>query len=87
MSSAAVEFLLTDPPIEGEIEFEEGSVLEDLLPVLEARFFSSIGKEREGFKEGLFSSVIITQNGTISGPKTPLKHDSRIRIFHLLDGG
>ena len=87
MSSAVVEFLLTDPPIKAEIEFEDGSVLEDLLPILEERFFSSIGKKQKGFKEGFFSSVIITQNGTISGQKTPLKHGGRIRIFHLLDGG
>ena len=87
MASAVVEFLLTDPPIEGEIEFEDGSVLEDLLPLLEERFFSSIGKEQEGLKEGFFSSVVITQNGTIGGLKTPLKHGGRIRIFHLLDGG
>jgi|MudIll2142460700_1097286.scaffolds.fasta_scaffold1497124_1 hypothetical protein len=87
MSSAVVEFLLTDRPIKVEIEFEEGSMLEGLLPILEERFFSSIGKGRKDFEEALFSSVIITQNGMISGPKTPLKQGSRIRIFHLLDGG
>jgi sulfur carrier protein ThiS len=87
MPSAAVEFLLTDRPIQTEMEFEDGSMLEDLQPILEERFFSLAGGDRKGLKEGFFSSVIITHNGKIGGLKTQVKHGDRIRVFHLLEGG
>ncbi len=48
MSFAVVEFLLTDRPVHIDIELENDSMLENLLPMLEKRFFSLTGRDREG---------------------------------------
>ena len=93
MACARVEFLLTDRPVTTHIEFEDGSVLEDILPLIEKKLpcsFTRIGKrgcKTTGMEGDLLSSVIVTHNGSIGDPKTPLKDGDQIKVFHLVDGG
>ncbi len=78
-----VEFLLTDKPVRVDIEFDEGSTLEAILPVIEGRLPDPGMFSTHEF----FSSVIITHNGRIGDGRTLLKDGDQIKIFHLVDGG
>lgn len=90
MPTAFAEFLLTETPIEVEIEFENGSMIKDILPVIGKRYFSLITNDEghaEAIEKEFFSSIIITRNADICRQRTELKHGDRIKIFHLLEGG
>lgn len=93
MPPAYIEILLTESPIRFEIEFKEGSILEDILPFIEEKIISAFQGTKEILqgtsrtRANILSSVIITKNGNIAGMRTPLKRGDRIKIFHLLEGG
>jgi sulfur carrier protein ThiS len=93
MAFAWVEFLLTDKPFTAQIEFEDGSILEDVLPLIGKKLrcsTSGVNKTSCGMvgTEGdLLSSVIITHNGRIGDLKAPIKEGDQLKVFHLIDGG
>jgi sulfur carrier protein ThiS len=89
MPVATIEFLLTERPVRVEIEFAKGSVLGDILSLIEQKLPCSL-KESEagaGTQENLLSSFVMARNGRIADPGTRLEDGDQIRIFHLLDGG